>query len=100
MDQLPDELIAALARGLSIETPVQQVADETVTPLHADQSLVVAVTEVLRAGRDPLPVTDDGGHVVGMLGALEAIRTLDVGGAEGGGGWRGPDGARSADPWR
>jgi NADH:quinone reductase (non-electrogenic) len=95
-----DELIAALARGLSLQMPVQQVADTTVRPLHTDQSLVVAATEVLRAGRDPLPVTDDGGHVVGLLGALEAIRALEVGGAEGGGGWRGPDGARSADPRR
>jgi NADH dehydrogenase len=94
-----DELVAALACGLSIDTPVQQVADSTVTPLHADQSLVVAVSEVLRAGRDPLPVTDGGGHVVGTVGALEAIRAFEVGGAAGGGAWRG-DGPMSADARR
>lgn len=95
-----DEVIAALAHGLSIDTPVQQVADKTVNPLHTGQSLVVAVSEVLRAGRDSLPVTDDGGRVVGMLGALEAIRALELGDAEGGRAWRGQGGPISADPQR
>ena len=71
-----DELMAAVARGLALDTPVQQAADDAVTPLSTDQSLVAAVTEVLRAGRDPLPVTDGDRHVVGMLGALEAMRAL------------------------
>jgi NADH dehydrogenase len=71
-----DELVAAIARGLALDTPVQQTADDAVMPLRTDQSLVAAVTEVLRAGRDPLPVTDGDRHVVGMLGALEAMRAL------------------------
>ena len=71
-----DELTAAVAGGLPLDTPVRQTVDEAVTPLRTDQALVTAVTEVLRAGRDALPVTDGGRHVVGMLGALEAIRAI------------------------
>jgi NADH:ubiquinone reductase (H+-translocating) len=73
-----DELIAALARGLSVDTPVKEASDDKVNPLRADQSLIVAVSEVLRAGRDSLPVTDDGRHVVGMLGALDGLRALGI----------------------
>jgi NADH dehydrogenase len=71
-----DEVVAALARGVPLDTRLGQVADTTVTPLHAEQPLLTGLTELLRSGRDVLPVTDGGGRVVGMLATLEAARAL------------------------
>ena len=67
-----DDVNAALARGMDLETQARDFASPALITLASDRSLRDATSDCLRSGLDAVPVVDADARLLGMFGLVEA----------------------------
>jgi len=70
------DLVKAVAKGVGLDAPVDEVMSRSLIVIQQDESVVSAAMKMIENGIRHLPVVDDRGRLVGIISIRDVLRDI------------------------